>query len=122
MNKIKIIEVGKRKIAVKGIGRFFYESGFPIGIAITELAKKDIEVSIFHVADECMRNGWSGESAYTRLKHELSDCLEIDKKKLRLLEDFCRSTYERQRQLIFEYLFKNKDEARKWFINLIQAE
>lgn len=106
---ISIIELGPRKIAF-GIGKLFFESGFPISMAITELAKKGIEVSIFHVADECMKNGWTPKTTFNKIKADFEG-ESFDSTELQL---FCESDYETQRKMIFNYLFTTQEEAITW--------
>lgn len=97
---------GERKICLRGVGKMFYQDGFPISMAISELKKNGIEVSILHVADECLKNGWSAKTTYNKLKADFED--DIDKENrcdLKLLEKFCLSDYDGQREMIFQYLF-----------------
>jgi len=106
---MEVIQIGRRKIAF-GIGKLFFESGFPISMAITELAAKNIEVSIFHVADECMKNDWSAKTTFNKIKADFEgenfDSTE--------LQSFCESDYETQRKMIFNYLFTSQEEAITW--------
>lgn len=104
-----VIQIGDRKIAL-GIGKLFFESGFPIPMAITELAAKGIEVSILHVADECMKNGWSAKTTFNKIKADFEG-ENFDSTQLRL---FCESEYETQREMIFNYLFTSQEEAINW--------
>jgi hypothetical protein len=101
-------EFGDRKICLKGVGKMFYQEGFPISMAISEFKKKGIEVSILHVADECLKNGWSPKTTFNKLKADFEE--DIDKQNqydLELLRSFCWNSYEMQREMIFEYLFKS---------------
>lgn len=95
-----LIEVGERKILIKGVGKLFYERGLPVSITIDEMSKKGIEVSIFHVADECLKHGWSKETTYKKLKEDLFYDFPT-------LKDFIFADYEKQREMINEYLFEN---------------
>lgn len=110
---MRIENIDNRKICIFGIGKMFYQEGFPIGMAIRELNKQNIECSVFHIADECLKNGWSSKTTYTKLREELVDSsISFDVLKL---EKFCFSEYEEQRQMIFEYLFQNEENAKIWF-------
>lgn len=98
-----LITIRDRKILIKGVGRLFYERGLPISIVIDEMVKKGIEVSIFHVADECLKHGWSKETTYKKLKEDLFYDFPM-------LKDFIYAEYERQREMINEYLFKDTNQ------------
>lgn len=106
---IEIRLIGNRCIAIKGIGRLFFESGFPISMSIAELAKQGVEVSILHVADECLKNGWKPKTVIAKLVADFADVHEtLDKEQL---ERFCYAEYEEQRQMIFDYLYADKEQA-----------
>lgn len=98
------VEVDGRTILVKGVGKMFYQEGFPISMAIEELRKKDIEVSILHVADECMKHGWSSKTTFNKIKGDFMSNVD-DFNDWDLLERFCYAEYEDQREMIFQYLF-----------------
>ena len=98
--------INNKEICIKGVGKLFYESGFPISITVSELKKKNIEVSILHVADECLKNGWSAKTTFNKLKTDFEEDIEKNEYDLQLLEKFCNSTYEEQRELIFQSLFE----------------
>lgn len=102
-NGIVVEQFGDRLIAIKGIGKMFFQEGFPISMSVVELQKKGIEVSILHVADECLKNGWSAETTKRKLVDDFQDSLEILDENL--LDCFCDSDYETQREMIFQYLF-----------------
>ena len=59
---IDIVTIGKRQIAVRGIGRLFYQDGFPITMSIQCLKEKNIEISILHIVDELIKHGWSNKT------------------------------------------------------------
>lgn len=114
---IEISNIGDRKIALKGVGKMFYQDGFPISMAISELDKKGVEVSLFHVVDECMNNGWSAKTTLAKLKGEL--ILDIDGSMKNIdweqLEHYIKigdqpyygseGGYEEQCEMKFQYLF-----------------
>ena len=110
-----IQKFGDRLICLKGVGKLFYQDGFPISISISELKKKGIEVSILHVADECLKNGWSAKTTFNNLKTDMEEDIDRNAYDISLLKSFCYADYERQREMIFEYLFNNsKEEAMKF--------
>jgi 4-hydroxy-3-methylbut-2-enyl diphosphate reductase IspH len=100
-----IEQFGDRKICIKGIGKMFYQDGIPISIAIEEFHRKRIFVSLIHIADECLKYGWSAQTTYSRITDDLNENLTDNSRKR--LKDFCYATYEEQRAMIFEYLFEN---------------
>lgn len=102
-NEIVIEQFGERKIAIKGIGKMFFQEGFPISMAVIELAKKGIEVSIIHCADECLNNGWSAKTVLSKFKEDFADCAEAYDENI--IDRFCTSSYSYQREMIFQYLF-----------------
>jgi hypothetical protein len=112
MKKEFLVEqIGDRIICLKGIGKLFYQDGFPISLSISEMKNKGIEVSIFHVADECMKNGWSPKTTFNKLKADFEDDIDKNIIDLDLLKKFCYSSYEDQREMIFKYLFFSKEQA-----------
>ena len=73
MKNLLVEQIGGRKICLKGVGKFFYQDGLPISISVSELKKKGIEVSILHVADECLKNGWNAKTTFNKLKADFED-------------------------------------------------
>ena len=104
---IVVTNIGGRKIAIKGVGKMFFQDGFPISMAVSELKKKGAEVSILHVADECMKNGWSPKTTLNKLKADFEDDIDGNNYDIDGLEKFCYAEYEDQREMIFQYLFGN---------------
>jgi len=119
---INIFDFDGRLVAIGGIGKLFYESGFPISMSVSELRKRGIEVSMLHVADECMKNGWSAKTTIAKLVADFEDDIDGNSVNLDDLIKFCNSSYEEQREMIFEYLFKSADSAREFVETLISNE
>jgi hypothetical protein len=104
-----------RTICVKGVGKLFYQEGFPLSIAISKFKEYGIEISLLHVVEELWDNGWSWKTIESKLTGELSD--DIDKAldiNFKALENFylcleqplrVNGGYELSREMIFEYLF-----------------
>lgn len=113
--KLETYKIGERNICLKGIGKMFYETGYPISMAIDEARKKGYEVSIMHIADECLKNGWSPKTTYNKLKSEFEDDTEKKSYDIEKLKDFCFADYEKQREMMFDYLFVNQGEADTFF-------
>ena len=101
---IKIDWFGNRLVCYGGVGKMFYQEGFPISMMNDLLRKADIELSILHVADECLKNGWSPKTVITKLKDEFADDF-YGKYDLELVAKFCNSEYCEQREMIFQYFF-----------------
>lgn len=97
-----------RLICLKGVGKLFYQEGFPISLSVSKMKENGIEVSLLHVADECLKNGWSAKTTINKLKADFEDDIDGNTYDLELLEKFCYASYEEQREMIFEYLFKCK--------------
>lgn len=104
-DRIYVDDFSGRRIAYKGIGKLFFQEGFPISMSVSELRKKGIEVSIFHVADECLKNGWSAKTTFNKLVADFADDIDGNNFDIDSLERFCFSSYEDQRKMIFQYLF-----------------
>lgn len=100
-------KINGRDICIGGVGKLFYEQGFPISMSISELKKRNIECSIYHVADECLKNGWSAKTTYNKLKADFDDDIDKNFVDLDSLKEFCFADYETQRGMIFDYLFGN---------------
>lgn len=110
---LRIETFGDRRICIGGIGRMYYQDGLPISISIAELKRRNIEVSMLHIADELLKNGWSAERVVLTMQAQAED--DIDKvMDVSQIHAFCWNTYEGQRQMIFDYLFGNKENARAW--------
>ena len=113
---IEMTIIDDRIIVVKGIGKAFYQEGFPITMGMSELMKQEypgykLEISMFHIAEECFNHGWSAETVYQRLTADLQDNIDdviIDEDKLK---EFIFAEYEEQRQMIFDYFFVDVDHA-----------
>lgn len=111
----RTIQIDNRTICIGGIGKLFYQKGFPISIAISTFKQKGIEISIFHVADECLKNGWSPKTTFNKLKADFEDDIDKNSYDLTALERFCYAEYGEQREMIFQYLFSTKEQAIEWF-------
>jgi alanyl-tRNA synthetase len=116
MDEVVIEEIAGKKICVKGIGKLFYEQGLPISMVTEVLKSKGIEVSVLHVADECLKNGWSAKTTNSKLVEDFQDSLDGNLNKSQL-EKFCYAAYEEQREMIFNYLFHNREIASNWLRN-----
>lgn len=102
---MEMIEIGSRKIVIQGIGKLFYQSGFPISMAISSLKEKGFEVSILHIIDECLKNGWSQSTIEKKFHEDFSDSGGGEALDKSMVSKFCSSSYEDQREMIFQYLF-----------------
>lgn len=104
-NDLEIKFFADRAIVVKGVGKLYYEQGFPIEMSILHFKDKGIEVSVLHVADELLKNGFPPKRVIAILQDE----------GIEGIEKFCNATYQKQREMIFDYLFKNEAEAKAFF-------
>jgi len=111
INGFELIQIEDRCICLKGIGKLFYESGFPISLSLEMLKKENIEVSILHVADECMKNGWNPKTTYNKLKADFEDQIIDNTIDWNDLKKFCNTDYVTQREMINKYLFNGIDQA-----------
>lgn len=116
---IRVEQFGDRKVCIGGIGKMFYQDGFPISMSVSELKKRGVEVSIFHVADECLKNGWSAKTTFNKLMADFADDIDKNEFDAELLKQFCYSTYEDQREMIFQYLFGTKENAMKFLKSIV---
>jgi hypothetical protein len=105
MVEVQIDVINGRQIVLKGVGKAFYQNGFPISIAILKAKELGAEVSLLHVADECLKHGWSETTVIRKLKEEFADDPERNQYDIGLLERFVWASYEDQREMIFQYLF-----------------
>jgi hypothetical protein len=102
---MKYIKISDRKIIISGIGKLFFQDGFPISMSIQEANSCGYEVSILHVADECIKNGWSGKTTFNKISADFQDDINKNNFDFKLLKTFCDADYERQREMIFQYLY-----------------
>lgn len=106
---MKIVNIENKNIVIKGLGKLFYQDGIPLSISIHHLKSKNIEVSTLHIADELLKNGWKEKTVVNKITEELKGY--ITNKQLEDIKTFCNSSYEEQREMIFNSLFKNKQQA-----------
>lgn len=115
MQEFHIWEHGNRKICLKGIGKLFYETGFPIVMSVEVLREKGIEISFLHLVEELWENGWSWKTIHSKflgeIEEDINHTLQID---FSFLQEFYMNIdqplrknggYEKSREIIFEYLF-----------------
>jgi hypothetical protein len=124
----EVIEVGDKKICVAGVGKLFFEGGFPISMSVEEFRKVGVEISFLHLVDELWSNGWSWGTIEKKLVGELSDdinnSLEFDLVELerfyKCLEQPYRSNggYEKSREMYYNFLFNNESVAIDTLITL----
>lgn len=106
VGKVTYTMIGDRKIIIKGVGKLFYQMGFPISMSILKAKEMGSEVSILHVAKECLKHGWSESTVLRKLKEEFADDPNKTKYNAEELEKFLYSSYDEQREMIFQYLFE----------------
>jgi hypothetical protein len=122
---VEVLEIGNRKVAIKGIAKLFYEEGFPISLSIEELSLSNIEVSLYHIADQCWNNGWSSSTIMKKLRGECD--IDINNAMSFIdwgsLEYFCslleqpqrfNGGYEESREIIHKYLFGDQTNSTNW--------
>jgi hypothetical protein len=129
---IEVIDIGDRRIVVKGVGKMFYQDGYPLSMSVMELGKRGIEVSLLHVVDELWGNGWSWQTIERKLQGELDEDidknLKVDFDYLNTFYrciDYGRSKggYEQSREMIFQYLFGGDEQVAKgWLIRILEKE
>lgn len=123
-----LINIGERKIIINGIGKLFYEKGFPLSISVDKLSEKGIEVSLYHIIEEFWNNGWSWKTIENKLRGEVEDDkrLVLDFEKLKYfyecLEQPKRANggYEESREIIFKYLFSSEESAKKYLMSIFE--
>lgn len=104
-NKLLVQKFGNRMICIRGIGKLFYQNGYPISLAVSDFKKMNIEVSLLHVADECLKHGWSAYTTYSRLVSDFEEDISKNNYDLNLMKKFCYADYDEQRRMIFNYLY-----------------
>jgi len=107
---LEIYNIDGAQVCVGGIGELFFKQGIPIGITVSELSKKGIVTSIYNLADELLKHGWSAKTTCAKIVSELNDSGIILNNTDNLM-DFCLSTYEQQRETIKSSLFKTYEIA-----------
>ena len=104
-----IVKVGNREIVIGGLGKLFYQNGLPLQISIENCKKRGLEVSLFHIADEFLKNGWKNKTVISKLRDELDRSYNLEE-----VINFVESDYETQRETIFQYLFGSEKNAKNW--------
>lgn len=113
---IKTIILNNKKIIIGGLGKLFYQEGTPISILANRAELEGMSVSWLHVADELIKHGWSNKTILNNLRDEITGC--INKPDVRIIEEFINKSYEDQRDMIFNYLFQDKEQAVEFFNTL----
>lgn len=114
---LKIELFDERIICIGGVGKMFDQDGFPIQMAIERLKQETIEVSMFHVADELLKLGWKCKTVESKLFEDYEG-----ETSLADLKKFIWASYEEQRKMIFDYLFKNNNSAESFFLNKLTEQ
>jgi len=70
---LETIQIDGETVCVSGVGRMFFENGLPIGITVSEMAKKGIKVSLLNLADELIKNGWKPKTVTNRIISDFND-------------------------------------------------
>ncbi len=103
---LKFTRIRDRWIVVKGVGKMYYQEGFPMSMGIDICRKKGYEVSILHIADELLKGtNWPEETVIRKIKDDFSDDPNHNSYDHELLTKFVHASYEDQREMIFQYLF-----------------
>lgn len=128
--EIIVEKFGNRNICIEGVGILFYQEGLPLSVSVSELNKKNIEVSLLHIVEELWSNGWSWKTIERKFKGELDEDIDkVLKINFNYLEEFyknleqperSRGGYEKSREMIFEYLFNEVDKKQWLFEKLNQ--
>ena len=72
-----IIYIKNRKVIIRGIGKLFYQDGLPLSISIESCKKQGLEVSLIHIADELIKNGWSSKTIKNKFRDELDRTYDL---------------------------------------------
>lgn len=115
----KVEEINGRLVCIAGIGRLFYQEGFPVSMSVAEMRKRGVSVSMFHVAAECLENGWPPETVYSKLKEDIEDFTGQSDDIIPQLNEFCFASRDRQKEMIFSYLFGDKHKGEEYLKNLL---
>lgn len=123
-----INEINGVPTVLKGIGKMYYQMGFPILMAIEHFKEQGYNVSYLHIADELYKHGWQERAIINAfLEYGKSEDFDIekikkfilvgkttvllpdtrDKSRLKRGEEFIYSSggYEAQREMLFKSLF-----------------
>lgn len=116
-----IVEINNKHIVVKGIGKLFYQDGIPIAVSIEIANSKCLHVSILHIADELLKEGWNPKNVFNKLQEEKD--IDINNiMDLKGVKDFIFADYNTQREMLFNYLFNSPIDASKLFKELIRTK
>lgn len=120
MDEFIIQEINGMPTILCGIGRMFYEDGFPIHISVDILKDKGYAVSVLHIADELYKNGWKKRSIVNTLSQDFEGCEKLvsdfvdagmsgekrtDKPPIGREWIYSQNGYEEQREMLFRSLY-----------------
>ena len=122
---LQYVYIGGKSVVVSGIGKLYYQDGFPISMTHDILKERNIGISWLNVADELYKNGWTETRCLTVLRQEIdndetyNEVESFIKAAKGTKEKFYTGTgYEDQREMIFNSLFKDKEEAKIFLRNI----
>jgi len=113
MSKLEFALIDNKFVCINGIGKFFTENGLPISISTNHLKKQGIFFSVSRLCDELQNEGFKLKTVKRKVMEELGNELSAEQKNV--IDIFCSSSYENQRDIIFNDLFKSEDIAREFF-------
>ena len=120
IDDFKMITISGKQIVCGGIGRLFFEDGFPIHLSVDILKEKGIEVSYLHIADELYKNGWKPRAIINTLSQDFPGCEELVTEFINAAtmgekrDDappagqewiYSKMGYEQQREMLFNFVF-----------------
>lgn len=104
---LAIADEGRCRI-LKGVARLYYQRGLPFSIIAHTAQKKGCVISWLHMADELLKHGWSEKTILSRFREEFRDGrgdIDFDGITIDDIEAFLAADYDRQRTILFAYLF-----------------
>ncbi len=116
----KCVNINGENIIVGGIGKMFYEDGFPIHISIDIAKDKGYKISPLHIADELYKNGWKERAIVNTLREDFPNDISTVEMFCRVGTDgekqdtkppigqewiYSKNGWEYQREIIFKYLW-----------------
>ncbi len=120
MNKFEIATIDGKQVVLAGIGKLFYEEGFPIHISVDILKEKGLSVSVLHIADELYKNGWSEKAIVKTLSQDFEGSESIVSEFIKVATAgeprkdlppngeqwiYSENGYDLQREMLFQWLF-----------------
>ena len=113
-----IIQTIGDRVIVMDAGTEWIQNGMPLSATLQLAEEHGVEVSLLHFADQLSKNGAKNTTIINLVREATVDVLGSPKTPQ--IAQFLSSSYEDQREQIFNYLYGDVETAKSWANGLIK--